>query len=238
MTRLIRSALALAFAFAAGAAPAVADTVEDKPRLAVAINGAPATFTRALGAKLAATKRFQVVDGAIARGRLGGVPLTAAFTPADAAKARRAANVELLLDGRWQGSGGQNVRIAVRLFDFRTGEFSRDLSLLGEAGAADALATQLTGFVRHAAPLRCLVKDLEEDQLIVDLGEADGITVGTLFRAYRHPANMRPRELGLVRVTEVTPFASRAEVEEAPKGTTFERGDVLVEKTADFLFGK
>lgn len=219
-----------------GVAPVVADTVDDKPRLAVAITGAPADFTRNLGAKLAATKRFQVVDGAAARRSLGGLTLNAAFTPADAARARKAANVELLLDGRWAGGGAANVRVAVRLFDFRTGEFSRDLSLLGDAKSTDALAGQLAGFIRHAAPLRCLVKDLEEDQLIVDLGEADGVTVGTLFRAYRHPANMKPRELGLVRITDVTPFASRAEVEEAPKGTTFERGDVLVEKTADYLF--
>ena len=33
----------------------------------------------------------------------------------------------------------------------------------------------------------------------------------------------------------VSPFASKAEVEESPKGTVFERGDMLLEKTADLL---
>lgn len=228
----------LLLTLAVGASPVSADTVDEKPRLAIAISGAPPAFLRALGAKLAATRRFQVVEGQAAqtaRGRLGGIPLNATFTPADAAKARRAASVELLLDGRYQAPAGQ-LRVTARLFDFRTGEFSRDLAMLGDASGADALAGQLAGFVRHAAPLRCRVKDLEEDQLIVDLGAADGVTEGTLFRVYRHPANMQPRELGLVRVTAVQPFASRAEVEEAPKGTTFERGDVLVEKTANYLF--
>lgn len=236
--RTLRSALAALFLMGA-ALPAAADTVEDKPRLAVTISGAPQTFVRALATRLAAQKRFVIVEGAAAqaaRGRLNGIQLNGGFTPSDAAKARRAANVELLLDGRWQSAGGGQGRLVTRLFDFRTGEFSRDLSLIGDQNGADALAGQLAGYVRHAAPLRCLVKDLEEDQLILDLGEADGVQVGTMFRVYRHPSNMKPRELGLVRVTAVQPFASRAEVEEAPKGTTFERGDTLVEKTADYLF--
>lgn len=219
--------------------PAAADTVDEKPRLAIVISGAPAAFTRALGAKLAATKRFMIVEGnaaQAARNSLRGIQLSAAFTPADAAKARAQAKVELLLDGRWQSAGGTNGRVTTRLFDFRTGEFSRDLSLIGDTTGADVLAGQLASFVRHAAPLRCLVKDLEEDQLILDLGTADGVVEGTLFRVYRHPMNMKPRELGVVRITAVQPFAARAEVEEAPKGTTFERGDVLVEKTADYLF--
>jgi hypothetical protein len=230
--------LAIAVALAAlgpTTPPALADTVAEKPRLAIAIAGATPAFVTALGAKLAATRRFQVVDGRTARGKLGGIPLTAAFTPADALKARKAANVELLLDGRWQPSGN-TVRITTRLFDFRNGEFSRDLSLIGDTSSADTLAGQLAAFIRHAAPLRCLVKDLEEDQLLLDLGEADGVKVDTLCRVYRHPANMKPRELGVVRITDVQPFAARAEVEEAPKGTVFERGDLLVEKTADYLF--
>ncbi|MEB3330506.1 MAG: hypothetical protein VKQ33_14870 [Candidatus Sericytochromatia bacterium] len=217
------------------ALPAGADTVADKPRLGVAIANAPAPFVTSLGTKLNATRRFDVVDGVAARAKLKAIPLNGALTLENARKARAAANLELLVDGRYEAVGGQ-VKVTVRLFDFRTGEFSRDLGLLGEAASVEALADQLVGFVRHADPLRCLVKDVDEDQIILDLGAADGVTPGSLFRVFRHPLNLKPRELGTVRVTAVQPFAARAEAEVVPPGTVFERGDVLVEQTAELLF--
>ncbi|MEB3221581.1 MAG: hypothetical protein VKS61_05840 [Candidatus Sericytochromatia bacterium] len=217
------------------AGPALADTVADKPRLAVAIANAPAPFLTSVGTKLNGTRRFDVVDGAAARAKLKAIPLNGGFTLENARKARAAANVELLVDGKYEAVGGQ-VKVTVKLFDFRTGEFSRDLGLLGDAASAESLADQLVGFVRHADPLRCLVKDIDEDQIILDLGAADGITAGSLFRVFRHPLNMKPRELGTVRVTSVQPFASRAEAEVVPAGTVFERGDVLVEQTSGLLF--
>jgi hypothetical protein len=219
----------------APAGPALADTVADKPRLAVAIANAPAPFLTSVGTKLNGTRRFDVVDGAAARAKLKAIPLNGGFTLENARKARAAANVELLVDGKYETVGGQ-VKVTVKLFDFRTGEFSRDLGLLGDAASAESLADQLVGFVRHADPLRCLVKDIDEDQIILDLGAADGITSGSLFRVFRHPLNMKPRELGTVRVTSVQPFASRAEAEVVPAGTVFERGDVLVEQTSGLLF--
>lgn len=214
---------------------AMADTVTEKPRLAVAIENAPAPLTTALATKLTATRRFRVVDGPAARAKLESVNLNADLTLEGARKARAAANIELLLDGKYEGTGNQ-VRLTVRLFDFRTGDFSRDLGLLGEGNAAEALADQLVGFVRHADPLRCRVKDIDEDQIVLDLGEADGVRPGSLFRVIRYPSNVAPKELGTVRVTTVQPFASRAEVEQAPPGTTFQRGDVLLEQTSELLF--
>jgi hypothetical protein len=229
--RVVLAALLLALP----AVPAAADTVTDKPRLGVAISNAPAPFLTSVGTKLNATRRFDVVDGAAARSKLKAIPLNGALTLENARKARAAANVELLVDGKYETVGGQ-VKVTVRLFDFRTGEFSRDLGLLGDAASAEALADQLVGFVRHSDPLRCLVKDIDEDQVILDLGAADGVTPGSLFRVFRHPLNMKPRELGTVRVTTVQPFAARAEAEVVPPGTVFERGDVLVEQTSGLLF--
>jgi hypothetical protein len=218
-----------------GVAPGLAETVTEKPRLAVAIENAPAPLATALGTKLTATRRFRVVDGPAARAKLKGVPLNAEMTLENARKARTAANVDMLVEGKYETTGNQ-VRLTVRVFDFRTGDFSRDLGLLGESNAAEALADQLVGFVRHVDPLRCRVKDIDEDQIVLDLGEADGVRPGSVFRVFRHPSNVAPKELGTVRVTTVQPFASRAEVEQAPPGTTFRRGDVLLEQTYELLF--
>lgn len=214
--------------------PAAAETVDEKPRIAVAIANAPQPFLRALSIKLGATRRFQVIEnGTTVRSKLG-VLLSPALTLQNAMKARRAGGVELLLDGKAAGTNGQ-LRVTTRLYDFRTAEFSRDLSLIGDTTTVDALAGQLAAYVRAFAPLKCLVRDMNEDQLVLDLGDADGVTVGTTFRAYRHNLNMKPLELGSVKVVAVTPFAATAEVEDAPKGTTFQRGDMLMEKTADLL---
>ncbi|MEB3197300.1 MAG: hypothetical protein VKP62_08860 [Candidatus Sericytochromatia bacterium] len=214
---------------------ALADTVADKPRLAVAIAGAPAPFLTSLGTKLTATRRFVVVDGPAAKAKLKGVPLNADLTLENARKARTAANIELLVDGKYENAGNQ-LRVTVRLFDFRTGEFSRDLGLLGEGSAAETLADQLVSFIRHADPLRCRVKDIDEDQIILDLGEVDGVRPGSLWRVFRFPGNVKPKELGTLRVTTVQPFAARAEAEQVAPGTVFERGDVLVEQTSGLLF--
>ena len=40
---------------------------------------------------------------------------------------------------------------------------------LGDARSADALGQQLVAFDRHAAPLRCRVKEMAEDELLLDL---------------------------------------------------------------------
>lgn len=231
MKRSFFSLVLVAAAMLAPVGPAIADTVDEKPRLGIAIAGAPDAFSRAVATRLAATRRFNVVaDGPGVRRRIT-VPLNGSLSLTSARKARTESGLELLVEGRWSRNAAN-----VRLYDFRNGEFSRDLSLIGEANGADALANQLVAFVRHSLPLRCHLKDMADDQLILDLGAADGVTVGSLYRVYRHPANLAPVEIGLVKVASVKAFASYAEAEETAKGFSFAPGDVLVEQTADLLF--
>ena len=109
----------------AGAPLAVhAETVDEKPRIAVAIAGAPQPFLRAVSQKLNATRRFTVVEnGTQVRGKLG-VLLSPAITLASAKKARSAGQIELLLDGK-AATAGSSLRVTTRLYDFRTAEFTR-----------------------------------------------------------------------------------------------------------------
>jgi hypothetical protein len=77
--------------------------------------------------------------------------------------------IKLLLDGK-AATAGSSLRVTTRLYDFRTAEFTRDLSLIGDASTLDALAGQLAAYVRAFAPLKCLVRDMNDDQLVLDLG--------------------------------------------------------------------
>ena len=49
------------------------------------------------------------------------------------------------------------------------------------------------------------------------------------------PLNLKPREIGLIRVIKADPFASSAEVESTIQGVTLEQGDTVVEQTAGYV---
>ncbi len=229
----LTAALVCAAGVAAFEAPAVrAETVAEKPRLTVSLAGSP-EFTAALKTSLAATKRFVIVDKPSLKNTLSAasISLSPAITVQQSRRARALAGTDLVLEGTLKS--GPSVQVTTRLFDLRNGEFSRDLSLFGEAGSTKALAGQLATYVRRSVPLRCLIRTMAEDVAILDLGEADGVTVGSFFKVYRHPANTQPVEIGLLRVTQLEAFGARAEVEETKAGQTVGMGDTLVEQTSE-----
>ena len=235
MTRRIL-AFALAFAAATLAGPALADTVAEKPRLTVLVDGANPNFLRTLTNKLVETRRFNMVDRPNLRSRLRGeqIELGAGITVQQSRRALAVGEADMVLEAEVKQNSG-SLRIQTRLYDFRSGEFSRDLSLLGSSSDAETLADQLARFVRSSVPIRCLVKDMAEDQVILDLGAMDGVQVGSFYRVFRHPQNMKPVEIGLIRVSAVEPFAAVAEVEETAKGFTLQPGDMLRERTSGLL---
>lgn len=218
--------------------PVWADTVTEKPRLAIALAGAN-DFAKALKTQLEATHRFVIVDKPSLKAQLAKakIVLDGELSVRDSLRARALTGADIVVDGALKRTNGE-MQITTRLYDFRTGEFSRDLSLIGATGDTATLAGQLAGFVRHSAPIRCRIKDVNDDQIELDLGEMDGVKVNTVYRVYRHPLNVKPLEIGLVRVKSVQPFAALAEVEEVPKGITLQRGDALEEQTADLLLAK
>lgn len=220
--------------------PAAADTVEARPRLAVSLTGTSASspFGKALTEQLTKSRRFELVERPTLKRQLQNrkITLSEAITVAQSRQAQSLAAADLVLDAAYQAKGG-TVKVTTRLYDLRNGEFSRDLALLGNPGEVAGLAVALADFVRQSVPIRCLVKDVNEDQIILDLGETDGVKPGSFFRAYRHPRNMRPIEVGLLRVTAVKPFGAVAEVEESVKGYTVQRGDMVLEQTAGMLVG-
>jgi hypothetical protein len=220
--------------------PADADTVDARPRLAVSLAGTSATspFGKALQEQLTKSRRFELVDRPKLKDKLATrrIKLTDMITVAESRSARTMADTDLILDAVYQAKGG-NVKVTTRLFDLRTGEYSRDLALLGSPGEVSGLAVALADFVRQSVPIRCLVKDVNEDAVILDLGETDGIKPGSTFKAYRYPQNMRPVEVATLRITAVKPFGAIAEVEESIKGFTVQRGDMVLEQTAGMLVG-
>lgn len=220
--------------------PASADTVDDRPRLAIALTGTTAgsPFGKALTEQLNKSRRFELVDRPKLKSDLSKrkITLSDAITVAQSRSALSLVSTDLVLDANYQAKGG-NVKVTTRLYDLRNGEFSRDLALLGSPGEVSGLATALADFVRQSVPIRCLVKAVNEDQIILDLGETDGVKPGSFFKAYRYPSNMRPVEVGLLRVTAVKPFGAVAEVEESVKGYTVQRGDMVMEQTAGMLVG-
>lgn len=222
-----------------GAAPAAwADTVADKPRLAVLVDGS-AAFSKQLDSKLEEMRRFDLpAPAASLKGQLAAAKITLAGEPTveQCLKAHDRTQMDMALVGSYsKGAGGP--RILARLYDLRTGEFSRELSLVGDGPDTNALANQLAIFVRQSAPLRCGIKDMQDDVVVIDLGSMDGVTQGATFKVYRYPLNLAPVEIGTVRVTDVQPFAARGEVEDTAKGMSPQAGDVLVEQTSGLLLG-
>lgn len=240
--------LALAIAgWPAGVARAEADVLKskpeagaiDKPRLVVAISG-QAAFLDQLKAKLERTQRFQVLVKPAMKDTLkkAKITLDGKLSVEQSRQAMKVADTELVLDGKVeQASGG--VKVTGRLFDFRTGEITRDLSLLGDSSDLELLAGQLTAFVRHSVPLRTAIKAITpDDEIVLDLGAVDGVVPGSFFTVLRYPRNLDPRVVGTIKVIKVDPFASTAEAEETAGGVTLAPGDVLVEQTSSYLLSK
>lgn len=199
----------------------------DKPRLVVALAGNLGNFLTTLANKLDDTKRFQIVNRSQHANTLKA--LDGRLSVEKSRALHKAVDAELALVGTAEQTAG-NVRITARLFDFRTGEFTRDLSLVGEMGDAEGLATQLTEFVRSSMPLRCQITALNEDVVVLSLGDRDGVTKDSYFKVFRHPLNVKPREIGLIRILQVNAFASSGELESTVKGETLQEGDILVEQ--------
>jgi hypothetical protein len=230
---LPRLALAAAMLVPFAGGVAHAETVTDKPRLVVLLP--PNAFTTKLKNELVATRRFDLVEKSNLKGLLQQkrISLSAKLSVEQSRQALAIAGADMVLDGSVQSGSG--LRVTGRLFDLRNGEITRDLSLLGEANDTEVLAKQLAAFVRHSAPIRCLVKDMNEDTVVLDLGAMDGVVPGSKYKVFRYPQNLKPREIGAVRVTKVDPFASSGEVESTASGITLESGDVLVEQTSAYV---
>lgn len=231
LTRLLLSLLLVATAASAGRAA----TVAAKPRIAISLAGGGA-FARALKKRLEDTHRFDVVT----QGDIGEllaerhIKLDASISVQDSLRARAVTNVDMVLDGRAQDFGG-NLRVTTRLFDLRTGEYSRDLALMGDDKDLATLAGQLANFVRQSVPLRCLVRAVNDDQIVMDLGAMDGVTAGSVFRILRDAQDVRPVYIGTLQVTSVQPFAAVGEQDDVVKGFTPQPGDTLVEETSGLL---
>ncbi|HEY9724599.1 MAG TPA: hypothetical protein V6D47_21535 [Oscillatoriaceae cyanobacterium] len=229
--------LLLTFAFAVATLPldARAATVDAKPRIAISLAGG-AQFARAVQKHLLDTHRFDVVM----QGDIGEllaerhIKLDDSISVQDSLRARAATNVDMVLDGRAKDMSG-NLRITSRLFDLRTGEYSRDLALMGDDKDLDTLAGQLANFVRQSVPIRCLVRAVNDDQIVMDLGAMDGVTAGSVYRIYRDAHDVQPVYAGTIQVTSVQPFAAVGEQDDVVKGVTPQVGDALVEETSGLL---
>ncbi|GEM_PF-5641136 len=213
-----------------------AETVESRPRLAMVLEGSAGDFVERLRKQLDETRRFDWVERPALLQSLKGsrIDFDVPLSLKDCAKIAGVGKTDLLLVCRASPNTG-SVSVRARLYDLRSGEFSRELSLLGEVSGQATLADQLALFVRQALPLRCLIKGLEEDTILLDLGESDGIKTDSRFTVYRHMTNIAPQRIGTLRVVGVTPFAARAEAEEVIKGFRLQVGDALIEQTASML---
>lgn len=224
--------LAVTLAGMALSAPAAlaADVASDRPRLALVLqNGKP--LEAPLRTQLGETRRVTLLDDAAAVGAAltrAKVPLTEALTAGQARLGREKAKVDLVLAGTLAKQGAES-RLNARLFDFRTGSVSRELKLAGES--PEALATSVAAYIRSALPLRALVRERTDEGVTFDLGSADGVTAGSLYKVLRNPQTLAPQEVGLVRVRTSQPFASLAELESGQARA----GDLLVEQTGDRL---
>lgn len=237
------AALCLAPLSAAPARAAEADVLKTKlegdviqrPRLLVTMAGTTA-FMGKLGVAIEGSSRFQVVTNARAKTVLkaNNITVDGKLSVEKARKAMGLVGADLILDGEAKDVAGA-FRVTCRLYDLRTGEITRDLSLLGQSSDIEGMSSQLAAFVRHSVPLKTVVKSLMEDQVVLDLGATDGVREGTMFKVMRYPRNLKPREVGVVKVVKADPFVSMAEVESTVPGVTLEEGDMLVEQTASFL---
>jgi hypothetical protein len=206
-------------------------TVSEKPRLAIVFDGQPRELNNQLARNLEATRRFAVVSAPAslvgARSRLG-----PGITPAVSQSLRKSANVDMVLRCDVRDAAGE-LKASMRLLDLRNGDVSRELAAFGRASTVGVLAKQLATFVRRAAPLRCYVRALNDDGIVLDLGSADGMAAGATFQVVRHPQNLKPLEVGLVRVTTIDAYTARAEVESTGRGLTVAPGDVAIEQTGE-----
>jgi hypothetical protein len=235
---LFRLALAAACFSPFVADMAQADTVADKPRLVVAVSG-QATFVDALKTKLEGMRRFELLNRPNAKSALQQkkIALDGKLSVEKSKQALAIAGTDLMLDGKVENAAG-GLRITSRLYDFRTGEITRDLSLIGDSGDVETLAGQLASFVRHNMPLKCEIKAINEDQIVLDLGSMDGVVQDSLFKVFRHRHNLKPREIGLVRVVKADPFAAAAEAESTAQGVVLEPGDILIEQTSAYVLSQ
>lgn len=212
--------------------PAVfVETAAEKPRLAILFDGTPPEFSKQLGKWLDETHRFAVV------GEPGGL---AQFKPKlapglmlpDALKIRGTTKVDMVVTCTAKAVLGDLTAVA-RLTDLRTGEVSRELAIFGKNNEVKTLARTLATYVRQAAPLRCLVHEASEDEILLDLGANDGMKAEATFQILRYPQNLRPVPVATVKLTRLDAFRSHAEVEDARPGMTVAPGDVAVEETGD-----
>lgn len=202
-----------------------------RPRLAIGLGGNP-TFTNALKKTLEDTHRFEVLNkpNVAATLRSQGIVLDSKLSVEKCRRALAISGADFVLDGKVDA----NMRVTCRLYDFRTGEISRDLSLFGNPGDVQGLVNTMSNYVRSNAPIRCAIRDMNEDQVVLELGAMDGVIPQSTYKVLRYPRNLQPREVGTVRVTKVDPFAASGEVEETKSGMKVEPGDVLVEQTGAF----
>jgi hypothetical protein len=206
-----------------------------RPRLAIGLAG-PSNFMALLKTGLEGTRRFDVLNkpSVAATLRNQGIVLDGKLSVEKCRRAQKVADTDLVLDGKIESAGG-NLRVTCRLYDFRTGEITRDLSLFGAGGDTQGLANTMAAFVRSSVPIRCAIRDMNDDQVVLDLGAMDGVVANTTYKVLRYPRNLKPREIGVVRVTKVDPFVAAGEVESSAQGVTLEPGDVLIEQTSSFM---
>lgn len=209
-----------------------ANTEEDKPRLAVLMRGTPREFLTQLTKALIATRRFEVIGTAPPGLVSAWNKLVPGISLPTCRQLRKSTRVDRVLVCDLKETAGE-VKVTTRLVWLDNGEVTRDLALFGKSTAAKTLALQLATFVRRATPIRCQIKSLADDHLVLDLGETSGMVKGTVFDVVRYANNLKPVEVGTVRVTALEPFISRAEVEEAAKDLTPQPGDVAIEQTSE-----
>jgi hypothetical protein len=208
-----------------------AETPEERPRLAVLLKGTPAEFGKQLLKALELTRRFEMVDAPadLVNARSA---LQPGITVAQCRALRQKTKVDRVLICDLREATG-DVRVNTRMIWLDNGEVSREMAMFGKSTAAKTLALQLATFVRRETPLRCLVRALAEDHVVLDLGETSGMIKGTTFQVIRYATNLKPLTIGTVRVTALEPFAARAEVEDAAKDQAVAPGDVAIEQTSE-----
>ena len=224
---------------AVGAARAETDVLKSKidaeaptrPRLIVAIADKN-NLVSALNNKLSQFRRFELVNKPNAKNVLKSKNITvdAKLSVQKSRQALALLGADLLLDGKVEGIGG-DLRVVCRLYNFRTGEISRDLSLVASTQDVEGMAGQLAGFVRQSVPIQCVIRSMTDDQVILDMGAMDGVRNESMYKVYRYPQNLKPREVGQVRIIKADPFAAAGEVESTIGGLKVEPGDILVEDT-------
>lgn len=208
------------------------ETVDEKPRLAILLKGTPREFGNQLTRALAGTRRFDVMDKAPQAIANAWPKLVPGIPMAQCRTLRNATHVDRVLLCDLHESGGE-LRVGTRLVWLDNGEVTRELALFGRSTAAKTLALQLATYVRRAMPLRCQVRSLADDHVVLDLGESSGMQKGSTFHVLRYTTNVTPVEIGTVRVTTLEPFSAKAEVEDAGKGLTVAPGDVAVEESSE-----